>query len=209
MSPAVFKFAKSRQDLLYEARDSLEKASRRVKKYVDKGRRPLEFKEEEKVLLKMTPQIWKKIQNKQFQRGLILKYDGPFEKMKRIGNVAYKLKLLERLKLHSTFHVSFLKPYHHDPNLDRVQANQNPLMVKVKFDKEIASILHDRKMDNWKNKWTEYLIHRKGTPVSEASWEKGATLWQFEDQINEYEQLKSIRTTTTTSGGGFVSPSTR
>ena len=97
--------------------------------------------------------------------------------MKRIGNVAYKLKLPERLKLHPTFHVSFLKPYHNDPSPDRVQAKRNPPIVRVAFSKEIASILQDRKMGNWKNKWTEYLIHWKGTPVSEASWEKGATLW--------------------------------
>ena len=65
-----------------EARDNLEKANRRMKRYADQGKRPLEFEEGEKVLLKLTPQIWKKIQNKQFQRGLILKYDGPFEVLK-------------------------------------------------------------------------------------------------------------------------------
>ena len=117
-------------------------------------KRPLRFEEREKVLLNLTPQIWKKIENKQFQRGLILKYDCPLEVVKRIGNVAYKLKLLERLKLHPTLHVSFLKPYHHDPSTDRVQAKRNPPMVRVEFGKEIASILQD--------KWTEYLIHWKG-----------------------------------------------
>ena len=45
VSPIAYKFAKSQQDLLYKARDSLEKASRRMKKYADKGRRPLEFEE--------------------------------------------------------------------------------------------------------------------------------------------------------------------
>ena len=140
VSHVAYKFAKSCQDLLDEARDSLEKASRCMKKYADKGRRPLEFAEGEKVLLKVTPQIWKKVQNKQFQRGLILKYDGPFEIVKRIRNVAYKLKLLERLKLHPTFHVSFLKPYHQDPSLDIVQVKRNWPRVKVKFGKEIASI---------------------------------------------------------------------
>ena len=180
-----------------------------MKKYVDKGKRPLEFEQGEKILLKLTPQIWKKIKNKQFQRGLIPKYDGPFEVVKRIGNVAYKMKLPERFKLHPTFHVSFLKPYHHDPSPDRVQAKRNPLIVRVEFSKEIASILQDRKMGNWKTKWTKYLIHWKGKSVNEASWEKGATLWQFEDQILEYARSKSTRTSTTSSGGGFVSPSTR
>ena len=64
-------------------------------------------------------------------------------------------------------------------------------------------------MGNWKNMWIEYLIHWKGMPISKASWEKGATLWQFGDQINEYARLKSTRMTTTSSGGGFVSPLTR
>ena len=52
---AAYKFAKIRQDLLDEVWDSLEKASRRMKKYADQGRRPLEFEEGEKVLLKLTP----------------------------------------------------------------------------------------------------------------------------------------------------------
>ena len=138
--------------MLDEARDSLEKASRHMKKYVDKGRRPLEFEQGEMVILKLTPQIWKKSIYKQFQRGLIQKYDGPFEVVKRIGNVTYKLKLPERLKLHPTFRVSFLKPYHNDPSLDRVQAKRNPPMVRIEFNKEISSILQDRKMGNWKNK---------------------------------------------------------
>ena len=159
--------------------------------------------------MKPTPQIWKKILNKQFQRGLIPKYDGPFEIVKSNWNVAYTLKLPKRLKLHPTFHVSFLKSYHHDPSPDKVQAKRNSPMIRVEFGKEIASILQDRKMGNWKNKWTKYLIHWKGTPISEASWEKGATLWQFEDHINEYARLKSTRTPTTSSGRGFVSPSTR
>ena len=82
-------------------------------------------------------------------------------------------------------------------------------MIRVEFDKEIASILHDTKMGNWNNKWTEYFIHWKGTHVSEVSWEKGATLWQFEDHIHEYMRLKSTRKMTTSNGGGFVSLSTR
>ena len=58
--------------------------------------------------------------------------------MKRIGNVAYTLKLPER----------FLKPYHSDPSPNKVQAKRNLPMVRVEFSKEIASILQDRKMGN-------------------------------------------------------------
>ena len=47
-------------------------------------------------------------------RGLIPKCDSPFKVVKKVCNVAYKLKLPERLQIHLTFHVSFLKPYHED-----------------------------------------------------------------------------------------------
>ena len=107
--------------MLDEARDSLEKAARRMKKYADRDRRSLEFQVGDRVLLKLTPQIWKKISSKTRQRGLIPKHDGPFEVIKRIGQVAYMLKLPERLKLYSTFHVSFLKPYHEVLDAERVQ----------------------------------------------------------------------------------------
>ena len=41
--PAAYRFARSRQEMVDEARDSLAKAQRRMKKYADKGRRDLEF----------------------------------------------------------------------------------------------------------------------------------------------------------------------
>ncbi|WKA00345.1 hypothetical protein VitviT2T_018707 [Vitis vinifera] len=120
-SPTAYKMVQSRQEMLDEARDSLEKAARRMKKYADRDRRPLEFQVGDRVLLKLTPQIWKKISSKTRQRGLISKYDGPFEVIKRVGQVAYMLKLPQRLKLHPTFHVSFLKPYHESLDAERVQ----------------------------------------------------------------------------------------
>lgn len=72
----------------------LDKAIGRMNKYADKGRRPMVG---DKVMLKLTPQILNKISSKTVHRGLIPKYDydGPFEVFKRVGNVAYRLKLPE------------------------------------------------------------------------------------------------------------------
>lgn len=77
-------------------------------------------------MLKLIPQIWKKIKTRQYQKILIPKYDGPFEIVKKIGAITYKLKLLERLQLHPSFNVSFLKPYHKDPDPNRVQTKRLP-----------------------------------------------------------------------------------
>ncbi|KAG6526884.1 hypothetical protein ZIOFF_008971 [Zingiber officinale] len=41
--PAAYRYAREKQELLEEAQDSLRKATRRMKKYADKKRRPLEF----------------------------------------------------------------------------------------------------------------------------------------------------------------------
>ena len=70
----------------------MRKAQRRMKKYADQHRRSVEFNVGDKALLKLTPQIWKQIVSKNRPRGLISKYDdGPFEVMKRVGEVSYRL----------------------------------------------------------------------------------------------------------------------
>ncbi|KAK4420212.1 hypothetical protein Salat_2434200 [Sesamum alatum] len=112
--PTAYRFARTKQEMWDEAKDSLAKAQRRMKKYTDKGRRPIEFSVGDQVLLKLTPQIWKKISAKVVNRGLVPKYDGPFEVLSKVGSLAYRLKLSDRLKLHPTFHVSYLKKFHPD-----------------------------------------------------------------------------------------------
>ena len=51
--------------------------------------------------------------DRRYHKGLIHRYDGPF-KMKRVGNVACRLRLSDHFKVHLTFRVSFLKPFHED-----------------------------------------------------------------------------------------------
>ena len=127
----------------------------------------------------------------QFQKGLILKYDEPFEVVKKINVVAYELKLLESLiSLYPSFHVSFLKPYYKDPDIWK------------QFNCEIACILKHMKMRNWKKKWIEFLVHKKMMLESETSWEKETTLWQFKDLVKEYLHTMLIKTLTPLGGRG-------
>ena len=56
----------------------------------------MEFDVGDRVLLKLTPQIWKKILGKNQHRGLVLRYDGSFEVMGKVGVVTYRLKQFER-----------------------------------------------------------------------------------------------------------------
>ena len=94
-SLAAQRLAISRQEMFNEARESLEKAAMRMKKYVDQHRRALEFQIGDKILLKLTSHILKKVSSMTRQRGLIPKFEGPFEVIKKVGEVAYMLKLPE------------------------------------------------------------------------------------------------------------------
>ena len=161
-----------------EARESLEKATRRMKKYADQHRRALEFHIGDKVLLKLTPQILKKVSSKTRHRGMIPKFEGPFEVIKKVGEVSYMLKLPERLKLHPKFHVSFLKPYVEDVELSRAQVKRAPPLVMTQFDKGVEKIRNHRTMGaSRKNRQTDYLVQWKGILELEATWERDVTLW--------------------------------
>ena len=177
VNPAAHRLARSRQEVLEEARESLEKAARRMKKYADRNRRPVEFQVGDQVLLKLTPQIWKKVDRKTRHRSLIPKYDGPFEVLKRVGQVAYRLKLPDQLKLHPTFHVSFLKSYHGDLDTSRVQMQRAPPLVIKEFDQQAEQILDHRTMGpSRKKRRIDYLVKWKGKEISEATWERDTTL---------------------------------
>nr|GEW66653.1 uncharacterized mitochondrial protein AtMg00810-like [Tanacetum cinerariifolium] len=76
----------------------------------------MEFEVGDKVMLKVSP--WKGVIRFGKRGKLSPRYIGPFEIIKRIGPVAYKLELPEKLYgIHNTFHVSNLKKCLADENL--------------------------------------------------------------------------------------------
>ena len=121
--------------------------------------------------------------------------------------MAYKLKLPERLQIHPTIHVGFLKPYHGDAKDPiRNDARRAPPTVMVQFDKEVDRIL-DKKVTGYRkggNMITYYLVKWKGVVESEASWEKASTLWQFEKEVKEFEDTQLTRTLASSGGGGLL-----
>ncbi|GJT88447.1 putative reverse transcriptase domain-containing protein [Tanacetum coccineum] len=85
------------------------KATRdRQKSYADNRRKPLKFEVGDRVMLKVSP--WKGVTRFGKKDKLGPRYVWPFEILKRIGPVAYRLRLPEELSgVHDTFHVSNLK----------------------------------------------------------------------------------------------------
>ncbi|GJY89994.1 putative reverse transcriptase domain-containing protein, partial [Tanacetum coccineum] len=98
---------KCRSPVLW-AEERLKAARDRQKSYADNRRKPLEFEEGDRVLLKVSP--WKGVVRFGKKGKLALRYVRPFEIHERIGSVAYRLRLPQELKgTHDTFHASNLK----------------------------------------------------------------------------------------------------
>jgi hypothetical protein len=89
---------------------------------VDKSRKEVNFEEGD--------EMWLNIKNFQLLEGLSHKFLGSYAGLfkvleKKFPNV-YKLKLLENLKVHPIFHVSFFKPIAHDTSKPNREHNSRP-----------------------------------------------------------------------------------
>ncbi|GJW92457.1 putative reverse transcriptase domain-containing protein [Tanacetum coccineum] len=93
---------------IVQIKSRIQAARDRQKSYADVRRKPLEFQVGDKVMLKVSP--WKGVIRFGKRGKLNPHYIGPFKIIAKVGTVAYRFKLLERLsRVHSTFHVSKLK----------------------------------------------------------------------------------------------------
>lgn len=189
--PAV-KEARNLQTSIEEAKACLHKAQRRMKNWADKHRRPFELQVGDKAFFKIMPSQYKVM--RRLHKGLFRRYEGPFEVVRKVGRVSYELKIPKKLRIHPVFHASMLKPYHEDlTDSSRGKTSRAPPAVITSFDKDVEAILDDREMRRSSRKpWREYLIHWKGKPRDQATWERTEDLWQFQDRLEQY--LKSTAT---------------
>ncbi|GKD76053.1 putative reverse transcriptase domain-containing protein [Tanacetum coccineum] len=113
--------------------------SRFTSSYADKRRKPLEFSVCDYVLPKVSH--WKGVVRFRKNGKLAPRFVGPFEIVKKVGLVAYRLRPPEELNgVHDTFHVSNLKKCLADPTL-QVPLDEIQVDVKLNFVKEPMEIL--------------------------------------------------------------------
>ncbi|KAH0693736.1 hypothetical protein KY285_020833 [Solanum tuberosum] len=78
---AAYRVERDRLEMFSKAQDSLRKAQRCMKKYANQHRRSVEFSVGDKVLLKLTPQIWKQIKQIEAPPSIPTQFDAEIEKI--------------------------------------------------------------------------------------------------------------------------------
>ncbi|GJT10218.1 putative reverse transcriptase domain-containing protein [Tanacetum coccineum] len=132
---------------IVQIKNRLLTARSRQKSYADVRRKPMEFQVGDMVLLKVSP--WKGVIRFGKRGKLSPRYIGPFKIIERIGPVAYKLDLPDKLRgIHNTFHVSNLKKCLADENLV-IPLEEIQLDDKLHFIEEPVEIM-DREVKQLK-----------------------------------------------------------
>ncbi|GJY55350.1 putative reverse transcriptase domain-containing protein [Tanacetum coccineum] len=135
---------------IIQIKQRMQAARDRQKSYVDLKRNPMEFQVRDKVMLKVSP--WKGVVCFGKRGKLNPRYVGPFRVLGKVGEVAYKLELLEELsRVHNTFHVSNLKKCYADEPLaipldglhfdDKLQFVEEPVEI---VDREVKQLKRSR-----------------------------------------------------------------
>ncbi|GJX94614.1 hypothetical protein Tco_0349200, partial [Tanacetum coccineum] len=128
------------------------------KSYVDNRRKPLEFSVGDQVLLKVSH--WKDVVRFGKKGKLVPRYIGPFEIIKRIGPVAYRLRLPQELSsVHDIFHVSNLKKCLADANL-------HVSLEEIKVDKSLSFVEESVKIMDCEVK----RLKRSRIPIVKVCW---------------------------------------
>ncbi|GJX18839.1 putative reverse transcriptase domain-containing protein [Tanacetum coccineum] len=159
---------------IVQIRQRLQAARDRQRSYANIRRNPLEFQVGDRVMLKVLPR--KGVIRFETQGKLNPRYIGPFKILKRVGLVAYTLKLPEELKnVHSTFHISNLKKCLSDEFLI-IPMKELRLDDKLNFVEEPVEIM-DREVKQ---------LRQSRIPIVKVRWnsKRGPELtWEREDQI--------------------------
>ncbi|GJU04364.1 putative reverse transcriptase domain-containing protein [Tanacetum coccineum] len=166
-----------------QIKDRLKAARDRQKSYADKRRKPLEFSVADYVLLKVSP--WKGVVRFRKKGKLAPRFVGPFEIIKKVGLVAYRLDFPEELNdVHGTFHVLNLKKCLADPTL-QVSLDEIRVDAKLNFVEEPMEIL-EREFKKLK---------RSRIAIVKVRWnsKRGSEFtWEREDQMKlKYPHLFS------------------
>ncbi|XP_027151965.1 uncharacterized protein LOC113752021 [Coffea eugenioides] len=169
VDPTAIPWIEEAQEKVKLIRERLQVAQSRQKSYADTRRKDLEFEVGDKVFLRIKPLKGGVVSKK--GKKLKPRYIGPFEILKRVGLVAYQLKLPASMaKIHDVFHVSMLRKYYSDPShvlpMEGIEVDET-----LTYEEGPVRIL-EREMKELRNKKIPLVkIWWKNHGLEEATWE--------------------------------------
>ncbi|GJX20901.1 putative reverse transcriptase domain-containing protein [Tanacetum coccineum] len=168
-----------------QIKDRLKAARDHQKSYADKRRKPLEFSVGDYVLLKVSP--WKGVVRFGKKGKLAPRFVRPFEIIKKVGPVAYRLDFPEELDgVHDTFNVSNLNKCLADPTL-QVTLDEIQVDAKLNFVKEPMEILEKEFKKLKRSRITIVKVRWNSKCGPEFAWER-------KDQMKLKLSIRRIKT---------------
>jgi hypothetical protein len=168
VGPALIKEA---EEKVAEIREKLKAAQSRQKNYADKKRREISFNPGDFVYLKVSP--IRGTRRFQVQGKLAPRYIGPYQVLKKVGAVAYRLELpREMADIHPVFHVSQLRKCLRVPELEHVPTEAIDLQPDLRYQEIPVRILDtvSRRTRNSEVHISRVQWSRHG--IEEATWER-------------------------------------
>jgi hypothetical protein len=179
---AVAKTMAAREELLADVRTRLEQAQAIQKRFYDKLHRPVSYAVGDWVLLRLRQRAASSLPQRSTGK-LKPRFVGPYRITECINEVAVRLDLPPRAKLHDVFHVGLLKKFIGDP-----PARPPPLppLLHGAVTPEPERAVRFRQAPGGR----QVLIHWKGQSAASATWEDMAELrdkfpqFQLEDELD-------------------------
>src|SRR6185503_12875478 len=141
--PALIKEAEER---VAEIRKKLKAAQSRQKSYANKKRREISFNPGDFVYLKVSP--IRGTRRFQVQGKLAPRYIRPYQVLKKVRAVAYRLELPEEMSdIHTVFHVSQLRRCLKVPEAEHVPIEAIDLQPDLRYQEIPVKILDSHKKD--------------------------------------------------------------
>jgi hypothetical protein len=155
--------------IVHRIQENLKPAKSCQETYANKRRRPLEFKVEDHVYLRVSPM--KGVKRFGVKEKLVPRYIGPFPILEKCGNVDYKLNLSPSLAgVHDIFHVLQLKKCL-KAHVDVVLPEVTPLKVDLSYTEHPIKVL-DQKDSATRHKTMKFFkIQWSNHIEEEATWE--------------------------------------
>jgi hypothetical protein len=119
-------FIQHQEQVLQRCRDALESAHDRMKHFYDRNRPDIAFAVGDQVLLD-TLHLDLAHVGTQGRRKFASRFIGPYKILATTTPNTYRISLPPGIRLHDEFHVQYLRPYHEDPNPNRL--NRVPRLI--------------------------------------------------------------------------------